>query len=42
MIHAELEINVPNYANAIVDSEKIVASILSLKPITVGLRNRSF
>jgi hypothetical protein len=36
MIHDELEINVPNYANAIVDSGKIIASILSLEPITVG------
>jgi ureidoacrylate peracid hydrolase len=33
MMHAALDINMPNYASAIVTTEEIVESISSLQPV---------
>jgi hypothetical protein len=37
-MHASLEVNIPNYASAIVSTEEIVAAISSLAGVTVGAR----
>jgi len=38
--HAALDVNIPNYASAIVTTEEIVASFSSLRSIGIGAQAR--